>query len=782
MGCLVLESSLSALSSCHANFCPTGLDLKQFSRTYNGSYGLNFILALSGSESFKNLNFTNFYLTNNLLIRDVTTFNNNKILPEKFYTSLNFGNCGKGYIKFMSANHLVFEDNGDPYNAAFYGYAGIGTTGDNFEITIIDDYTCRVAYIDNNFRYYLVVSDEAEIKNKRDILFVGENKIPLSGATLEYSFQKYKFDEYINLFSTKTSPDGNNYRYIIESTGGKLIATKLLKTDNLNELYITPRNIKLNQEIDFTVPSPYNTSFITYTSGGRGIDGERSDLNLTSNYLLYTSSNNECQDFNLFNLKNIANNNDGFTSSNNLLSTSPVNIFASNLRNYTSLFTDIDSERNESISLNYVYNNYNIVISTGTTIFTTPSSLNPFTKININDTKLADCGSYAFKQPYLADRVYRFDNNSVRSENATYLCTWLSGAVGTRGKWVDRYYYPDLASKEDALNGKSVFNVTYQNDIENLIRSNASLKTSVTDKIYFDKNSDMVFEANRRYKYERIQRSDFVEKTPTNFCETATLNKTINDYYLTIDDNGGFGLGYTIQNNTGDFVVRSGTTDLKFNNLKPGFEIAKTGNTISFTFNVFDNSKSPYTIEDFTHSFEVDPFEKNNIFLSFNSVQGKCTLYLNSQDIFSFYLNTFQMFTKKILFGDIYVNGGGNNVELLRNQRGKNLFIENVYLALEPLTIDDEAAAIFNQSFDPIQDITISLPCGMRNLTDNITTVNSINTNLKSKSNRVDININNLNINDQSITDTVKNTILANIEKSIPKTIGINNINFINYK
>ena len=70
----------------------------------------------------------------------------------------------------------------------------------------------------------------------------------------------------------------------------------------------------------------------------------------------------------------------------------------------------------------------------------------------------------------------------------------------------------------------------------------------------------------------------------------------------------------------------------------------------------------------------------------------------------------------------------------------------------------------------------------MRNLTDNITTVNSINTNLKSKSNRVDININNLNINDKSITDAVKNTILANIEKSIPKTIGINNINFINYK
>ena len=70
----------------------------------------------------------------------------------------------------------------------------------------------------------------------------------------------------------------------------------------------------------------------------------------------------------------------------------------------------------------------------------------------------------------------------------------------------------------------------------------------------------------------------------------------------------------------------------------------------------------------------------------------------------------------------------------------------------------------------------------MRNLTDTITTVNSINTNLKNKSNAVDINVKNLNIKDESITDEVKNIILANIKASIPQAATINNINFVDYK
>ena len=70
----------------------------------------------------------------------------------------------------------------------------------------------------------------------------------------------------------------------------------------------------------------------------------------------------------------------------------------------------------------------------------------------------------------------------------------------------------------------------------------------------------------------------------------------------------------------------------------------------------------------------------------------------------------------------------------------------------------------------------------MRNLTDNIDLVNSINTNLKHKSNVVDINIKNLNITNQSIREEVKNIIMSNIGNVVPKTTNINDIKFIDYK
>ena len=49
------------------------------------------------------------------------------------------------------------------------------------------------------------------------------------------------------------------------------------------------------------------------------------------------------------NLKNIANNFDEYNSSNNLLSSSDSDpIYVKGLRKYTSIFSDIDSEKNET--------------------------------------------------------------------------------------------------------------------------------------------------------------------------------------------------------------------------------------------------------------------------------------------------------------------------------------------------------------------------------------------------------------------------------------------------
>jgi hypothetical protein len=780
MGSLI-KSSLSALSSVRANLAPVGLELDQFGRAYNGDFGFNFIAALSGVEDFKNLNFTNFYLSNNILLDNVTSFtgdaspNKTTILPNNFFSTLNFSQSGSNYLGFKISSEEPFKATEDTFNAQFYGSTLILTTkkiAPKFEITIVDDFTCRVAFLLNNFRYYLVVSDDQPEAhnlppNTRYVLFVGENKLPLSGANLEYNITRYLDNSYLNLYTTKG--DG---KYILQSTGTKIIANNITSSaaeaGGLNEFFITQRSIKLDQETKITIPSPYNTSYVTYNSENEGIDNTKSDFNLTSNYILYSSSNDNTQNFNLINLKNIANNNDEFTSSNNLLSTSSTSIFAQDLRRYTSIFSDIHSEKAETLSLNYVYNNVDIKVRPGVTYFTAPSSLTPFKKININDTKFTDCGAFPFTQPWLSDRVYRLEDDGVKSEDATYLCTWLSGAMGKRGNWVDRYYYPNLISLSAALSANGTYNATYDDVIENLLKTNSGLKDSVINRLYFDKKSDFVFEINKRYKYERVTKEDFALVIPDNYFNQPAI---ADNYFRTINDNGGFVFGFTIDNNSDNFIIETDRNDID-----AGITLTRNGNEIKLIFKVYDDSSE--VVSHFNYLFNIDPYAKNNIILSFNASLGTFNLYLNTEIIYSFEVNVEQMIGKNILFGNFIMYGDNITTSTLPASRD----IENVYLSLSPVDKDVELATVFNQNLNDIQDITISLPCGMRNLTDTIATINSINTNLKSKSNVIDINIKNLNINSNNIADEVKSLLWTSIRDAVPETTTINNINFIDYK
>ena len=69
----------------------------------------------------------------------------------------------------------------------------------------------------------------------------------------------------------------------------------------------------------------------------------------------------------------------------------------------------------------------------------------------------------------------------------------------------------------------------------------------------------------------------------------------------------------------------------------------------------------------------------------------------------------------------------------------------------------------------------------MKNYTDNIEVLNTLATNLKSKSNVVDINVNNLNISNTDILNDVKDNLIAVLSKDLPATTVINKLNFKNY-
>jgi hypothetical protein len=109
------------------------------------------------------------------------------------------------------------------------------------------------------------------------------------------------------------------------------------------------------------------------------------------------------------------------------------------------------------------------------------------------------------------------------------------------------------------------------------------------------------------------------------------------------------------------------------------------------------------------------------------------------------------MLNKMILFGiiEMLAPGGATTEKLLKPDLENNRYLNDIYLTLSPLNEEEEITAVLTQNLNKIQDITISLPCGMRNLTDTIATVNSIGTNLKHRSNVVDINVKNLNIQDR---------------------------------
>ena len=302
MGSLA-KSSLSALSSCPAELCPKDVKLDQFTRAYNGGFKLNFIQALSGVQSFQKLNFTNFYLSDRILIDDVTTFTQTTIKPTEFASTLNFAQSAGKYLVFRPALSASFRENNDMYNMRFYGgseFTSVLTEGDNFEIKLIDDFTCRVAVVKDNTRYYLVATEDEDTFNNdgeasRQALFVSQNKLFLSAFNLEYNFTKYLANSYINLYTIKTV-DGIDYKYAIQSNGNKLVATRINSSQKLDYTYVTSKAIKLGQDVNLTIPSPYNTSYITYDVNG-SIDKDKSDFNLPSNYLLYSASNKHCQYF-----------------------------------------------------------------------------------------------------------------------------------------------------------------------------------------------------------------------------------------------------------------------------------------------------------------------------------------------------------------------------------------------------------------------------------------------------------------------------------------------------
>ena len=358
------------------------------------------------------------------------------------------------------------------------------------------------------------------------------------------------------------------------------------------------------------------------------------------------------------------------------------------------------------------------------------------------------------------------------NNEAQYLCTWLSGVPGEAGLWVDRYYYPDYIEKESALAGKPFMQVTYSDLIEKLINDNSELKASIKKRYFFDKRSDLAFEPKKNYKYERLDVTEVKEGLRVSFCDLPKTERETPTYFKEINENGGYALAFKFFNE--NFVVAS-----HFNEIPGGINIERTGNKLALSFTFFDNADG--SVLEFNSDHTLSDNNDNDLMISFNNMLGKGTVYLNSVEIYRFNTPCFKYSNKKILFGNIQVTSAEFEGDIYKASLARLDTINDIMLSLKPISEQDELLITFSRNILKVDDLIISLPCGMRNFTDNISVLNTLATNLKSKSNVVDININNLNITDDSILEDVKNNLLAVIVKELPATTVINKLNFKNY-
>lgn len=603
---------------------------------------------------------------------------------------------------------------------------------------------------------------ESYLKNGNAVLTKDKNLVSISLSTgnlatiyIEkdgYRFNLIGYDDGFCAFSTENEPTIFNFLYSLERN--EMIFTANI---NSNTYFLTKEGIYLKLHVlndtnkSFYLNNGFSISKSIYSTNSYPDNSNVIDYNLDSslnniennkqNHLFFRTSDS----VSILSLKNVINQNGSFSSTVNELS-SNSKFKVSSLRKYTSINTDISRIEDNELSINYSYNNQEYLIKPGENILNTPKNMYPYEKININDTFFFICGSYANMSPLYSDIIYKYNENTITNDQHL-LCTWLSGN-SNNAVWVDRYYYPDIISKNQALSGNPIFYSTYDDEIENLILSNQNLKESIVKQLYFDKISDMCFEPNHVYIYDRINASRF-----TNLSSLQYNPCNIDDnYFKNINENGKFELSFYFNGDTETWSLSS-----KRNNINGGVEITKNIDNLHIFLNLYNPSNK--TFEIFESVIDFKPYTTNFIAMSIDSLDGKGYFYLNDSVISLFQFEKAQYINKNILFGDFVWNGNLTNIRITPN-----------YKKAEEISIYPIVDNILK-----IDDITISLPCNHRNSLDVIELIQNVCDSSAHKSNSIDINIKNVSLNKED-SETLKQGIYKKAMENLPITTIIQNI------
>ena len=731
------------LSSCESVPLSSNLEdvgFRNFSRYYQGDYNLTFYNALSGIVDVKNKNYTNFLLTRNTKISNILEEENRTLKSDSLLTNLNFGS---NFLAFQRADTRRLGLSGIYNESEYYGNYNFTTNGDslstNFVITLKADNVCDIYQYYDYKKYYLTRNVNNELN------FYTQN-LGLTAYDFKYTYSRP--NKAIFLFQTLSGVP-----HFVRKTGNLLT---LSPSTSANKASVYANPIYLSKDIysDFNI-NP-NTSYVEY--GDDNTISENGILkDLENNYLLHRE--NDSTD--IIVLKNQLAQDNTFTSGNTLLSSQDLKFFVDGMRNYTSIFNDIDTEKDETLALNYVFYNKSYEILPGLNRFTAPDNMSPFDRININDTKFVESGAFGYPTPEYADKVYRSDVSVSYDDGQTYLCTWLSGSpIGSDKVWVDRYYYPDLIEKSLALVGDNTFNLTYDDVVEELVAGNSSIQDSLSSFTVFDKKSDMLFVPNGKYTYERIKveetTNDLVVITP---CQSLTTTGNNINYFKQLNDAGKFTVKFYFEGDGQNWTFKS-----KRNNTDGGLSIDKQGSDLIFTMNLYN----PGFVEIITFSKTVKykPSQRNFVCVSIDAVVGQLYFFLNNQIVDYYTFDKCQFYGKRLVFGDFVLNGVDIFSQNILSKIGITAEYTSENLAFITPMLDGESV---------IDPISITLPCGMRNSTDTMEYLQSVCNNQAYKSNFVNLFIKNVELEDTDM-EGLRNRITSEIVDRSPLTTEINNL------
>jgi hypothetical protein len=418
-----------------------------------------------------------------------------------------------------------------------------------------------------------------------------------------------------------------------------------------------------------------------------------------------------------------------------------------------------------------VYYNKPYTIVPGVNIIKSPDTLYPYSTLNINDTKFIESGAFSFITPEFSDKIFLLSTDTnILNGGQSLLCTWLSGHPQSNTKiWVDRYYYPDLISKEEALVSRTLYDTTYDNYIENLIMSNSEIKNAVSNIKFFDKKSDFYFRPNETYEYHRI---NIIPEsiTPINKKYNCNPINYPQNYFKEINESGEFTISFYFDGDEkNNWVIQSDRNEIECEII-----FRKMGNKIEFGYKLYDPTTKNYT--NYTTTTTIVSSKYNILSCSINAVTGIGYLFINNKTVYKFSLVPYKFLRRQLLYGDFILIKDNTRYNFIE-YNGTDI----INISISPDYLDESYLYLLSSLSElTIDTIHITLPCGMRNSVDNIDILNDICNSSSFKSNNINLIFKNVdnNINSKDL----KNYLNGNIQKILPLNVEIDDIVYRRFK